>query len=376
MAKQDYYGVLGVPKGSSEEEIRKSFRKKALEFHPDRNKDPKAEGKFKEVNEAYQILIDPEKRARYDRFGHAGMGPQAGFARDFDGFDIFGGLGDIFDSFFGDFSTQGRRAVYRGGDLHQKVVLSFEEAYFGAEKELILNRTEQCHNCKGTRSEPGTTSARCSTCRGNGQVRRSQRGLFGQFVQVVACPTCKGEGLIINNPCSNCRGSGTERRKTRRTVNVPAGIEDGMQVRLTGEGEAGVNGGPPGNLYVGISVSPHPIFRRDGANLLLDLPLNFVQAVLGTEVKIPIIGGSESLKVPAGTQPGSVFRIRGKGMPHIRNHRRGDILIQVTLEVPTKLEPEQRMALEDLARAMSWNNDQDAGDKGLFDKLKDAFSGT
>ena len=376
MAKRDYYGVLGVPKGSSEEEIRKSFRKKALEFHPDRNKDPKAEGQFKEVNEAYQILIDPEKRARYDRFGHAGMGPEAGFARDFEGFDIFGGLGDVFDSFFGDFSTQGRRTVHRGGDLHQKVVLSFEEAYFGAEKELILNRTEQCHHCKGTRSEPGTTSARCSTCRGNGQVRRSQRGLFGQFVQVVACPTCKGEGSIIKTPCLNCRGSGTERRKTRRTVNVPAGIEDGMQVRLTGEGEAGVNGGPPGNLYVGISVSPHPIFRRDGANLLLDLPLNFVQAALGTEVEIPIIGGSESLKVPAGTQPGSVFRIRGKGMPHIRNHRRGDILIQVTLEVPTKLDPEQRMALEDLARAMSWNNDQDARDKGLFDKLKDAFSGT
>jgi molecular chaperone DnaJ len=376
LAKRDYYEVLGISKSSSEEEVRKSFRKKALEFHPDRNKDPAAEEKFKEVNEAYQILIDPEKRARYDQFGHAGLGPDAGFARDFEGFDIFGGLGDVFDSFFGGFSTQGRSSARRGGDLRQGMILTFEEAYFGADKDITLNRAERCGHCKGARSEPGTDSTQCTACRGKGQVRRSQRGLFGQFVQVVACPTCRGEGSTIDTPCKQCRGSGTERRRVQKTVRVPAGVENGMQVRLTGEGEVGVNGGPPGNLYVDISVSRHSLFKREGANLLLDLPLNFAQAVLGTEVIIPLMGGSELLKVPAGTQPGRVFSLRGKGMPNIGNHRKGDVLVQVTVEVPTKLDREQRIALEDLANAMAWNNDQDAKDKGIFGKLKDAISGT
>lgn len=376
MAKRDYYEVLGISKGSSEEEVRKSFRKKALEYHPDRNKDPAAEEKFKEVNEAYQILNDPEKRARYDQFGHAGVGPDAGFAQDFEGFDIFGGLGDIFDSFFGGFSTQSRSSARRGGDLRQGVTLSFEEAYFGAEKDLTLHRAERCSHCKGHRSEPGTDVTQCGPCRGKGQVRRSQRGLFGQFVQLVPCPTCRGEGSRIDTPCKQCRGSGTERRKVHKTVEVPAGIESGMQLRLTGEGEVGVNGGPPGNLYLDISVSPHRLFKREGANLRVDLPLNFAQAVLGTEVTLPLMGGSELLKVPAGTQPGRVFCLRGKGMPSIGNHRKGDVLIQVSLEVPTKLDGEQRTALEDLASAMSWNNDQDSKDKGIFGKLKDVISGT
>ena len=376
MAKRDYYEVLGVPRGAPEEEIRKSFRKKALEYHPDRNKSPGAEEKFKEVNAAYQILIDPEKRSRYDHFGHAGVGPEAGFARDFEGFDIFGGLGDIFDSFFGDFTSQSRRAPRRGGDLHHRVILSFEEAYSGAEKEVEVNRTERCHRCKSTGSEPGTSPVQCSACRGNGQVRRSQRGLFGQFVQVVTCPTCQGSGSLVQTPCSNCRGSGTEPRKARIAVKIPAGIDDGMQVRLTGEGEVGVNGGRPGNLFVTVSLKPHPFFRREATNLIVNLPLNFVQAALGTEMEIPTMNGTEPIKIPAGTQPGTVFRIRGKGMPHLRNQRKGDILVEINLEVPTSLDSEQRQALQGLAETMNWSDGQDSKGKGLFDKFKDAFSGS
>ncbi len=375
MAKRDYYEVLGVSRGVSEEEVRKSFRKKALDYHPDRNKSPDAESKFKEVNEAYQILIDPEKRARYDRFGHAGIGPEAGFARDFGGFDIFGGMGDIFDSFFGDVTAQSRHAARRGSDLQQRMVMSFEDAYLGVEKQVEVNRMEQCQRCKGSRGEPGTTPARCSTCRGSGQVRRAQRGLFGQFVQVVPCNACSGLGATVESPCTACRGSGSERRTARIAVNIPAGIEDGMQVRLTGEGEMGLNGGPPGNLYISVSVKPHPLFRRDGADLLVELPLNFVQATLGAEVDIPTMNGDESLKIPPGTQPGTVFRLKSKGMPHIRNHRKGDILIAVNLEVPTSVDPEQRQVLEDLARAMDWNNGSHK-DKGIFGKIKDAFGAT
>ena len=376
MAKRDYYEILDIPKGASEEDIRKSFRKKALEFHPDRNKDPGAEQKFKEVNEAYQILMDSEKRARYDRYGHAGLGAEAGYARDFEGFDIFGGLGDVFDSFFGGFSTQARNAPRQGADLRDRVVLTFEEAYFGAEKDVTVHRTEMCSRCKGLRSEPGTAVNKCELCRGSGSVRRSQRGLFGQFVQVVACPTCSGEGSTIESPCTECRGAGREKVEVSRVVKVPAGVDDGMQVRLTGEGDVGYNGGPAGNLYVDISIISHSIFRRSGNNLHIEIPINFAQAVLGTEVAIPLIQGSESLKVPAGTKPGSVFTLRGKGMPKIGSRGRGDLLVQVSLEIPTKLDSEQRVALENLAETMAWNNGINGRGKGILDRMKDAFTGS
>ncbi|MQF69709.1 molecular chaperone DnaJ [SAR202 cluster bacterium AD-804-J14_MRT_500m] len=375
MAKKDYYDVLGVSRGSSDDEIRKSFHKKALEYHPDRNKSPGAEAKFKEVNEAYQILNEPEKRARYDRLGHAGVGPDAGFSRDFEGFDIFGGLGDIFDSFFGGATGQSSRAPRRGADLQTRIIISFEDAYSGIEREVELKRTEECRKCNGSRCEPGSSPVQCGTCRGSGQVRRAQRGLFGNFVQVVPCGSCSGLGETIRSPCTSCRGFGSEKRTAKIAVNIPAGIEDGMQVRLTGEGEIGLNGGPPGNLYISISVATHPLFRRDGADLNLALPLNFVQATLGTEVEVPTMEGSESLKIPPGTQPGTVFRIKSKGMPQIRNHRNGDILIAVNLEVPTSVEPEQREVLEELAKAMDWNNGS-IKDKGLLDKIKDAFGAT
>ena len=233
-----------------------------------------------------------------------------------------------------------------------------------------------CSRCKGLRSEPGTSVTQCELCRGSGNVRRSQRGLFGQFVQVVACPTCRGEGSTIESPCKECRGAGREKVEVSRVVKVPAGVDDGMQVRLTGEGDVGFNGGPAGNLYVDISVLPHSIFLRNGDNLHLEVPLNFAQAVLGTEVTIPLINGSESLKVPPGTQPGAVFTLRGKGMPKIGARGRGDLLVKVSLEIPTKLGTEQRDALETLAETMAWDNGSYAKGKGILNRMKDAFTGS
>lgn len=358
MIKRDYYEVLGVAKGSSEEEIRKAFRKKALELHPDRNKDPSAENQFKEVNEAYQVLIDPKLREKYDRFGHEGLKQDQGFARDFEGFDIFGGLGDVFDSFFGDFTGHTRRTVRRGADIRQSVMLEFEESYEGAEKEVELQRTEKCVLCKGSGGKPGSTPVTCSTCKGNGQVQRAQRGLFGQFIQVVACSNCKGEGTLIQNPCNQCKGAGLERRKSRIAIRIPAGIESGMQVRVTGEGHSGPKGGRSGDLYIDVKVKPHKVFRRDGVDLFLDLNLNFVEVTLGTKVDIPTMTGTQSLKIPPGTQPGTVFRNKGKGMPSLRNSKNGDLLIQVNLQIPTSLRSEQKRALEELAETMKWKNDQ------------------
>ena len=376
MAKRDYYQVLGVSRNVSEEDIRKAFRKKAMEFHPDRNRNPDAEGKFKEVNEAYQVLLDAQKRAQYDRFGHAGVaaGTGGGFARDFEGSDIFGGFGDIFDSFFGDFSARGqRRADQRGSDIQYGMAIPFEEAVFGAEHEVEVNRIERCQRCRGSGGEPGTSPTSCTTCRGIGQVRRAQRSVFGQFTQVTACPTCKGQGSIINSPCNNCHGAGTERHRRKIVVKVPAGVEDGMQIRLSGEGDVGTNGRSSGNLYIQVSVKEHELFRRHGDDLLYELPLNMVQATLGDEVVIPTLDGGETLKIPPGTQPGAVFRIKAKGAPHLNGHRRGDMVVPVKLSVPTSLDPRQQWLLEELAKTLEKPEDSAAREKGLFNKIKDAF---
>ena len=376
MAKRDYYEVLGVSRGASEEDVRKAFRKKAMEYHPDRNKNPDAEEKFKEVNEAYQVLIDSQKRGRYDRFGHAGVatGSSAGSARDFDGFDVFGGFGDIFDSFFGDFTgrTQ-QRTAQRGGGIQYGVTIPFEEAVFGVEREVEVTRIERCHRCHGSGSEPGTRPSTCTTCRGMGQVRRSQRSVFGQFSQVTSCPTCRGRGSIINTPCNSCHGVGTERHNRKIAVKIPAGVEDGMQIRLTGEGNVGSNGGPAGNLYIHISVKEHKLFRREGDDLIYELPLNFVQAALGDEVEVPTLNGPEGLKIPPGTQPGAVFRIKGKGVPHLNGHRRGDLIVPVKLQVPTSVDSHQRSLLEELGKTIEAPSDPLGKDKGLFDKIKDAL---
>lgn len=412
MAQTDYYEILGVSRQDSEEEIRRAFRKKAMEYHPDRNKEPDAEDKFKEINEAYQVLSDSTKRAQYDRFGHAGVNG-GNYDRPFDGFDVFGGFGDIFDSFFGDAGGRRSRAPQRGSDIQQRVTLAFEDAAFGIEREIEVSRVEICHECSGAGNQPGTPVNTCGTCGGNGQVRRTQRSVFGQFAQVTTCPTCQGKGTTIENPCAVCRGVGMERRNRKTLINIPAGIQDGMQVRLTGEGNVGANGGPPGNLYVLVDVKPHRVFDRDQFDLLYTLPINVAEAALGVEKDIPTLeGDTASLKIPQGTQHGAEFRLRGKGISHINNGRKGDLRVYVDVQVPGKLNSRQRKLLQELARsldpeygkevaeepevpaashhtqdlenpgAVNTEDEDETGDtlgksekdKGLFDRIKDVLS--
>ncbi|MXZ92517.1 MAG: molecular chaperone DnaJ [Chloroflexi bacterium] len=347
----DYYETLGLESGANDEQIRRAFRRKAMEFHPDRNKTPGAEDRFKEINEAYQVLSDQEKRARYDRFGHAGVN---GGDRPFDGFDPFGGFGDIFDTFFG---GGGRTANQprAGEDIAQRINLSFEEAVFGCEKDLELNRVEPCHRCSGAGNEPGTPITTCLTCSGTGQVRRAQRSVFGQFAVTTPCSACNGSGRKIETPCSNCRARGFERRRRTRTVTIPAGIADGMQVRITGEGDAGSNGGPPGNLYVQVRVQEHPVFVRDEDDLVLRMGLNIAEAALGSTKSVPTLEGEDvDLEIPGGTHSGNVYRVRGLGVPRLRrdgrpSDRRGDIRVVVDVDVPQRLNKYQRKLLEDLA---------------------------
>ena len=401
MADQDYYAVLGVSRDSSDEDIRRAFRRKAMEYHPDRNKNADAEEKFKEINEAYQVLSDSRKRAQYDRFGKAGVGsgPQAG-GNPFDGFDVFGGFGDIFDSFFGDASGRAARQPRRGSDIQQQVTLSFEESVFGAEREVDINRLESCQNCSGAGNEPGTSVDTCGTCQGRGQVRRSQRSVFGQFTQVVGCPACHGRGSVISTPCSKCKGAGRERRRRKIEVKIPGGVESGMQVRLSGEGDVGSDGGGSGNLYVAVNVQEHNFFQREGADIIYTLPLNVAEAALGADKVIPTIDGfEEEFKVPQGTQPGTVFNIRGKGVPHLNSNRRGNMRIMADVRVPGSLNRQQRELLEELARSFNGEKppqkrsangrkrsgkkdnpetqsepaDEDPTEKGLFDRIKDAL---
>ena len=378
MANRDYYDILGVGKGVGEEDIRRAFRKKAMEFHPDRNKSPDAEEKFKEINEAYQVLSDSGKRSRYDQFGKAGVGAGNGAGQPFDGFDVFGGFGDIFDSFFGNGS--GRRSqAQRGSDLQHRVVLSFEESVFGAEREVELTRLEDCGTCSGAGNEPGTPLDTCSACKGNGQVRRAQRSVFGQFTQVTTCSNCQGRGTIIKTACSNCRGGGKERKSRKIEVAIPAGVESGMQVRLTGEGDAGSEGGGTGNLYVYIDVQEHQYFDRDGSDLTYVLPVNIAEAALGAQKIIPTLDGKEEeLKLPRGTQPGTEFRIKGKGVPHLHGSRRGDLRVTVDVRVPGSLDDRQQELLQELAQSFSDSNGNsrnggssngDEEDNGIFEKI-------
>ena len=379
MANRDYYDILGVGRGVGDEDIRKAFRKKAMEFHPDRNKNAGAEEKFKEINEAYQVLSNSNKRAQYDQFGKAGVGVNGGGDRPFDGFDVFGGFGDIFDSFFGDRTGRRGHQAQRGSDLQHRVVLSFEESVFGAERQVELTRLEQCGVCSGAGNEPGTSLETCHTCKGNGQVRRTQRSVFGQFTQVTTCSSCQGRGTIIKTPCSNCRGGGKERKSRKIAVTIPAGVETGMQVRLIGEGEVGSDGGGPGNLYVHIDVQEHQFFERDGSDLVYELPITIAEAALGAHKSIPTLDGKdETLKLPQGTQPGTEFRIKGKGVPHLNGHRRGDLRVMVDVRVPGSLDDRQRELLQELAQSFEdTRGDRPPGsggpEKGIFDKIKEAL---
>ena len=369
-SKRDYYEVLGVPRDVPEEEIKKAFRKLALEYHPDRNKTDGAEEQFKEINEAYQILSDPKQRANYDRHGHPGVGGNGG--KGFKGFENFGGFGDIFDAFFsGGFGTSTRTtSARRGEDLQHSVTIEFEEAVFGTEREFEIQRTEVCSQCRGTKSEPGSTPATCTNCGGAGQVRRSHQSIFGQFMQVVTCGTCRGEGKVITQPCSKCKGMGRERRNRKLAVSIPAGVESGTQIRLNGEGESGTNGGRPGELYVSLRVNEHPVFLRQGYDILYTMPINMVQAALGATVTVPSLEEEVELVIPPGTQSGVVFPLKGKGVPHLRSKQRGDQLVTVIVATPTSLTEEQQHLLQELAETLEDNEcGADDHDKGWFGRF-------
>ena len=349
-SNRDYYEVLGVNRNATDEEIKKAFRKLAFKHHPDHNHQDGAEKQFKEVNEAYQVLSDADKRAAYDHFGNSGT--EGVFGQGFEGFN-FGGFGDIFDAFFGGTATATRQAPQRGADLHYRVTLSFEEAAFGSDQEIAITRTENCSLCHGIGAKPGSQPIRCPNCNGSGQVKRVQQSIFGRFTNIATCSQCHGEGRIITEPCPQCRGGGRERQQRRILVRVPAGINDDSQIRMSGEGDAGARGGSAGNLYVSISVKSHQYFVRDNDNILYQLAINFTQAALGGEVKIPTLDGNAKLKIPAGSQTGDVFRLKGKGIPHLNRHGRGDQLVPIFVVTPDKLSKRQRQLLEELADSLS-----------------------
>ena len=374
-SKQDYYDLLGVRRNASDEDIKRAFRKLAMEYHPDRNKREGAAEKFKEINEAYQVLSDSQKRSAYDRYGHAGVSGNGG-ARGFDGFDNFTGFGDIFDAFFGGATRTRPNAPRRGADLKYAITVDLEETAFGVEKEVVLERIETCRACNGSRSAPGSVPSMCVNCNGAGEVRRAHDSVFGQFVQVVPCPVCRGEGQTITDPCPTCRGSGRERRTRTLEVAIPAGVEDSVQIRLRGEGEAGHNGGSPGDLYVLIRVKPHSVFRREGNDILYTLPINMAQAALGAKLTVPTITDEDAeIEIPAGTQSGAVFQLKNRGIPFIRSSRKGDQLVTVDVQTPKKLNDEQRLLFEQLAESFGDGVSGNPDDKGFFDKLKDAIAG-
>ncbi|HEV2412586.1 MAG TPA: molecular chaperone DnaJ [Candidatus Saccharimonadales bacterium] len=369
MAKRDYYEVLGVNKDASADEIKKAFRKAAVKFHPD--KEGGDEAKFKEVNEAYEVLSNSSKRQRYDQFGHAGVG-SSDAGNGFEGFNFGGqgqninfdfgdlGLGDIFGSFFGGaggFGGQGRSRQQRGNDIQTELTLTFEEAIFGAEKTLRLNIEDVCPHCKGTTAEPGHDMKTCETCKGSGQVTRVVNSLFGQIQQTTICPTCKGSGKVPEKACTVCHGKGTKRREQEIKRKIPAGVDDGVTIRLTGRGEA-VAQGDKGDLYVIIHVKPHKKFTREGDLILSEEHVTMVEAALGTEIEVETVDGTVTMKVPPGTQSGTDFKLSGHGVPHIRGDVRGAHIVTLHVDTPTKLSKHQRELLE--------NFDHEGGRRGFF----------
>jgi molecular chaperone DnaJ len=369
--QRDFYEVLGVARTASQEEIKKAFRKLAMQYHPDRNKEEGAEARFKEVNEAFEVLSDPEKRSAYDRFGRAGVGAGAA-GQGFEGFSNFSGFGDIFDAFFG---GQARRSngPQRGADLRYNMSLTFEQAVFGVEKEIEVTRNEQCAFCGGSGAEPGSKPEKCPSCNGSGEIRRVQQSIFGQFVNVTACDRCHGEGRVISSPCQKCHGAGRERKVRKLEVKVPPGVDNGQQLRLSSEGEAGAHGGPAGNLYVLLQVQEHAFFKRDEDDIILDLPINMAQAALGDEVEVPTLDGKAPLKIPAGTQNGKLFELKDKGVPHLRGGGRGDQIVRARVVTPTNLTNEQKKLFRDLAKTFG-ETTLPHEEKGFFDKIKDAFA--
>ncbi|MEX1021626.1 MAG: molecular chaperone DnaJ [Dehalococcoidia bacterium] len=367
----ELYSVLGIPRDASSDDVKKAYRRLAMEFHPDRNKAADAETRFKQINAAYEVLSDPEKRARYDRYGAAGVGQ--GGAQGFTGHDGFGGFGDIFDAFFR--GTASRRAGPQpGADLHAAVEIELEQAVSGLEHELTFERVERCPECRATGQQGAAKKPECPECQGQGELRRVQQSLFGQFVNVAMCPRCRGEGSIVSDPCTNCRGQGLHRVTVTRSVRVPAGVDHGTQIRITGEGDHGPRGGPAGNLYVELHVAPHQVFKRVEDALVYDLPLNIAQAALGTEVQVPTIDGDPvELKLKPGVQHGQVHVIRGKGVPHVRGGGRGDLMVRTHVVTPTKLSKSQKEILAQLAESLGTPDIPDE-DASVFERIRSAFS--
>ncbi|ACV63960.1 chaperone protein DnaJ [Desulfofarcimen acetoxidans DSM 771] len=374
MAKRDYYEALGVSKDASVEEIKKAFRKLARKYHPDVNTgDANAEAKFKEIAEAYDVLQDPQKKAAYDHYGHAAFEQQGGFGGGGFDFSDFGGLGDIFDMFFGGGGGGRRRGPERGADLRLEIEISFTEAAFGVERDIKIPRTENCTTCGGSGAAPGTSSKTCDGCGGSGQVQYAQNTAFGRIVQTRTCEKCRGRGKIIDKPCPTCHGSTQVRRTKNIHVKVPAGVDTGSRLRLSGEGEAGTLGGPHGDLYVFIRVASHEIFRRENYDIISEVPITFVQASLGDELDVDTLDGKHKLKVPEGTQNGTVIRLRGKGVKQLNGHGRGDHHVVIKVVTPTKLNDKQKELLREFARLGGKN--VSSTDKGFFEKVKDVIMG-
>jgi molecular chaperone DnaJ len=369
-SKRDYYEVLGVSRTSTPDEIKKAYRQLARKYHPDVNKEASAETRFKEINEAYEVLSDQQKRATYDRFGHAGTGG-------FSGFEGFGGFRDpfeIFEEFFGaNFGmgtrTRTRRGPHRGADLRYDLEIQFEEAVFGAEKEIEVPRQQTCPRCNGSGAEPGSSPIRCPDCNGTGEVRRQA----GFFVNIITCPRCQGEGEVVTTPCTQCRGRKRIVETRRLSIKIPAGVDDGTQIRLSNEGEDGVNGGPPGNLYVVLRVKPHRYFRRMEQNIHLELAINIAQAALGDEVEVPTVDGeSEKLVIPAGIQTGETIRMRAKGVPHLRRDGRGDQIVTIQVLTPSNLTETQRALLAELGKTLD-KEVVPQRERSFFDRVREAL---
>jgi len=372
MPKRDYYEVLGIEKTCTQVEIKAAFRKLARKYHPDVNKEQDAEERFKEINEAFMILSDEQKRSVYDRFGHEGL-RSAGGMPDWNTVDPF----DIFEQFFGGIggftSRQRRNSPRRGKDLYYALTLEFEDTASGVDKDIEITRDQECERCNSSGAEPGTSPETCSTCQGRGEIRQTRQTFLGSMVQVTTCPECRGAGTVITHKCKTCHGRGYERKSITKTIPVPAGVNDGTQIRLAGEGQPGTNGGPRGNLFIEINVKPHKFFRRRKDDVLLDLNINIAQATLGAEISVPTLNGDETMVIPSGTQPGKVFKLRNKGIPHLRNNGRGDQLVIINVEIPSNLSDEQRQLFDQLAETLG--SEVLPRERSFLDILKDVLGG-
>lgn len=375
MEKRDYYEVLGVAKTASDDEIKKAYRSLAKKYHPDLNGgDKECELKFKEVNEAYEVLSDPQKRARYDQFGHED--PRAGGAGGYGDFTggFGGGFDDIFSAFFGGGFGGGQRArgPERGNDLRYDLTITFEEAAFGCEKEITITREENCEECSGTGAKKGTQPTKCSTCNGTGQVQSFINTPIGRVSNVRVCDACHGQGTIINDPCPKCNGRGRVRKSRKITIKIPAGIDNGMQIPLRRQGEPGLRGGENGDLYIFVTVKPHKLFTRENYDLYCDVTVSFTQAALGGEIEVPTLGGMIKHNLPEGTQPGTVVRLRGQGVQNLRGAGKGDLYIKINVEIPRKLSEKQKELLRQFDETLTGKEYE--GKKSFFDRVKDAFS--